>query len=203
MKRMMRTKSNWINFIKKIRSNFGDDKLYFTFSFFKKGELGQVHTFGSDNIDKLDDNWSMLIRGRLLSNIIDVITVTLRIYLPEKINIGDKEFLEKMAENEWLSERATQQFEKEGKITVPKKDLYHFGLTKDEIVLFDETETYDNQNTDAFTGDVLRHEPGLVYRSSMELYDILMTGEVEVGEESDNVEPLVIDVEDLFHETDN
>lgn len=201
MKRIMRTKSNWINFIKKIRSNFGDDKLYFTFCYFKGRELEQVHTFGSDNIDELDDVWFMLIRGRLLSNTIDVVSVVLRIFLPEKIDIDDKESLEKPIEDGLLSERSIRQFGIEGKITVPKKDLYHFGFTKDEIVLFNETETYGDQNTDAFTGDIRKHESGLVYRSSIELYDILMKGYIEIGAECDNVEPLVIDLDDLlFHE---
>lgn len=200
MKRIMRTKSNWINFIKKIRSNFGDDKLYFTFCYFNGGELVQVHTFGSDNIDKLDDAWFMLIRGRLLSNTINTIAVILRIFLPEKIDVDDKEFLEKSIEERLLSERSIRQFGTKGKITLPKKDLYHFGFTKDEIVLLNETETYDDQNTDAFTGDVLKHESGLIYRSSIELYDILMKGDIEIAEH-DNVEPLVIDLDDLlFHE---
>lgn len=201
MKRIMRTKSNWINFIKKIRSNFGDDKLYFTFCYFKGGELVQVHTFGSDNIDKLDDAWFMLIRGRLLSNIIDAAIVILRIFLPEKIDTDDKELLEKSIGDGLLSEKSIRQFGIEGKITVPKKDIYHFGFTKDEIVLLNETETYDDQNIDAFTGDVLKHESGLLYRSSIELYDILMKGYIEIGAECDNVEPLVIDLDDLlFHE---
>ena len=200
MKRIIRTKSNWINFIKKIRSNFGDDKLYFTFCYFKGEELENVHTFGSDNIDKLDDIWFALIRGRLLSNTTDVVAVVLRIFLPEKIDIDDKRLLEKPIEERLLSERSIRQFGTERKITIPKKDLYHFAFTKDDIVLLNETETYDDQTTDAFTGDVLKHESGLVYRSSIELYDILMKGDIEIAEH-DNVEPLVIDLDDiLFHE---
>jgi putative transposon-encoded protein len=200
MKKIMRTKSNWINFIKKIRSNFGDDKLYFTFCLFNGKELEWVHTFGSDNIDELNDFWFALIRGRLLSNTIDVVSAVLRIFLPEKIDIDDKRLLEKPIEDGLLSERSIRQFGTEGKITVPKKDLYHFGFTKAEIILFNETETYESQTTDAFTGKTLKHEPGLVYRSSIELYDILMKEYIEIAEH-DNVEPLVIDLDDLlFHE---
>ena len=200
MKKIMRTKSNWINFIKKIRSNFGDDKLYFTFCYFKGEELENVHTFGSDNIDELDDFWFALIRGRLLTNTIDVVAVILRIFLPEKIDIDNKELLERQMEDGLLSEKSIRQLGTKGKMTIPKKDLYHFGFTKNDIMLLNETETYDDQTTCAFTGVALKHESGLVYRSSIELYDILMKGDIEIAE-YDNVEPLVIDLDDLlFHE---
>lgn len=170
LKRIRQTKANWIGLVKKIRSHFGDERLYLTFCPFKGEKLGQVSTFGRDNIDKLD-GWLVLMQSRFFSRGIDAIVVAVRAYLPDKIDINDKELLGNWLENGWLSGRAVQQFETEGKITVPRKDLYRFLFTKDEIILFNENETYDAQITDAFTGEALKHEPGLVYRSSIELFE--------------------------------
>ncbi len=51
--------------------------------------------------------------------------------------------------------------------------MYHFSFDANYIILFDKEETYESQNTDAFTGVLLEHEQGVVYRSSIELYEII------------------------------
>ena len=143
--------NNWTKLIQKIRSSFGDDSLYFTISPFKKHkpllQTYPVSTFAHDNIEHLE-SWCDLMNGKLQSGNIDAIAVIVRVFLPEKVVVDGKI----------------------GKIEIPKKDLYHFFVSKDNILLFNETETYEAQNTDAFTGAQIQHESGIVYRSSEELY---------------------------------
>ena len=174
LKRITQTKiGSWIGFIKKIRSHFGDSRLRFTFSPFK-GEISRyLSTFGPDNIDKLEI-WLVMMNTKFFSMDIDTIVVVVRIFLPDKVDVEDTELLESLLNSGQMSKRMIRQLETEGKITIPRKDIYHFAFKKDEIVLFDERETYESQITDVYTGNMLRHEPGLVYRSSIELYDYIM-----------------------------
>ena len=127
-------KNDLIGFMKKIRSQFGDKKLFLTFSPFKGEILKYLSTFGPDNIDQLE-LWLTLMKAKFFSGDIDALVVAARKFLPDKVDIEDVELLEG----------------------------------------FDEIETYEAQITDAFTGDMLKHESGLVYRSSIELYDSLVT----------------------------
>lgn len=168
----MQTKANWIGFIKKIHNHFGDKRLFLTFSPFKGEILKYGSTFGPDNIDKLE-GWLVLMKAKFLSMDIDTMAMVVRIFLPDNVNVEDAELLESLLESGQMSKRLIRQLEVEGKMTIPRKDIYHFLFTKDGIVLFDERETYESQITDAFTGKMLKHEPGLVYRSSIELYDII------------------------------
>lgn len=170
MKRIIQAKTDGICFIKKIRNRFGDSGLRFTFSPFKGEILKYGSTFGPDNIDKLE-GWLILMKTKFFRMDIDIIAAVFRIFLPDKINVDDPELLESLLEGGQMTRRLIRQLETEGKITIPRKDIYHFAFTKDEIILFDERETYESQTTDAFTGKILKHEPGLVYRSSIELYD--------------------------------
>ena len=152
MKKIRHTEeNNWTKLIQKIRSSFGDDCLYFTISPFKKHktllQTYPVSTFAHDNIEHLE-SWCDLMNGKLQSGNIDTIAIIVRVFLPEKVVVDGKI----------------------GKIEIPKKDLYHFFVSKDNILLFNETETYEAQNTDAFTGAQIQHESGIVYRSSEELY---------------------------------
>ena len=149
MRRIRQTeKDNWMTLVKKIRNRFGDEKLFFTFVPFKEHRMIQESTFAHDNIEHIDD-WCISTNSRLFLGYIYAVIMVVRIFLPEKVTTHN------------------------GNMEIPRKDLYHFSVKKDEIVLFDEEETYDSQNTDAFTGDQLDHEKGIVYRSSEELYDDL------------------------------
>jgi hypothetical protein len=159
MKRIRQTtKNNWIDLIKKIRERFGDKNLFFSFSPFKKGKLisRNQYTFAHDNIGHIE-NWCVLMQTKIVSSRIDVIVMILRIFLPDKVTVDIPN----------------------GKIEIPRKDIYHFSFVANEIVLFDELETYESQNTDALTGLPLEHEQGLVYRSSIELYDSIYRGNDE------------------------
>lgn len=179
MKRIRQTrKNNFVSIIEGIYNHFGTNT-FFTFCPFKDNRLSQQSTFGRDNSDKLYTYLPMM-QAKLFSGSIDTIIAAIRIFLPDKITVDGPK----------------------GKIEIPRKDIYHFGFTKDEIVLFDENETYDSQNTDAFTGDILEHEEGLIYRSSIELYNFLVTlNKSDDNKEDDELlEPLVINLEDLFNE---
>lgn len=151
MKRVRQdTKNNWIDLIKKIRRHFGDENLFFNFSPFKGGKIfwRNQSTFASDNIEHIE-NWCILMQTKIISKRIDAMVVILRMFLPDKVTIDSPK----------------------GKIEIPRKDMYHFSFDADYIILFDEEETYESQNTDAFTGAPLEHEQGVVYRSSIELYE--------------------------------
>ena len=82
-----------------------------------------MSTFGPDNIDKLE-LWLTLMKAKFFSGDIDALVVAARIFLPDKVDIEDAELLESLLEMEQMSKRMIQQFEAEGKITVPRKDLY-------------------------------------------------------------------------------
>lgn len=151
MKRIRQTtKNSWIDLIKKIRKRFGDENLFFTFSPFKREKIVSRNqsTFARDNIEHVE-NWCILMQTKIDSTSIDNMVMVLRIFLPDKVTIDTPK----------------------GKIEIPRKDMYHFLFTANEIILFDERETYESQNTDAFTGAPLEHEKGVVYRSSAELYE--------------------------------
>ena len=106
-------------------------RLFLTFSPFKGEILKYGSTFGSDNIDKLE-RWLVLMKAKFFSMDIDTMAVVVRIFLPDK---------ESLLESGQISKH--RQLEVEGKITIPRKDIYHFLFTKDGIVLFDERETYE------------------------------------------------------------
>lgn len=176
MKKIRQTrKYNMVSIVKKIKDYFGEDNIYITFCAFKRERLEHHSTFARDNIDKLD-MWITMQHAKLFSGSLDIVTVVVRIFLPEKISIDGPK----------------------GKIEIPKKDLYHLAFTKDKIILQDESETYENQNTDAFTGEALEHEKGIVYRSSIGLYDLLVPKESNLDFEDEPLEPIIIDLKDLL-----
>jgi hypothetical protein len=172
MKTVKINHKNGISFstvVNKIINNFGKENLHLTFNASNNYTNEDITaTFGSDNIEQFN-MWSMLIEAKLASGSISGISLVVRRFL-----VGDKNKVEKLNYQNKT-------------ILIPKKHIYHFYIMTDEIVVFDETETNDTQNTNASTGQKLSPEIDIVCKSSEKLLNELLFGKYSVNELLDKV----------------
>jgi hypothetical protein len=146
----------------KIREKFGDKNIYLTLVAFKPdGEAYSISTFASDNIEELSI-WGVLFQAKLFSGSIEVISIVLRVFLPEQ-----------------------HETEIKGKkIKIPGKDLYNFYCTKVGCEGFTEEETFEDQTTDPKNKEnKFAPEPYLFYKSSEKILEEFVE---EIEKEGDN-----------------
>lgn len=112
----------------------------------------QPATFAADNLIHIS-GWLYMMQDKLLSKTITGISLVVRIFLPENIDIQNPQ----------------------GQAgTIPRKEIFHIMILPNQIIGFDEEESYQVQNTDSTTGSELDHEAGISYRSSIDLIQRFM-----------------------------
>jgi len=132
-----------------LRRRFGDGRLYFTFL----ASSGEYATFARDNIHALPE-WLRraergVRRGRWQ------VAVVVRVFLDDKAVIKRPDG---------------------GFVLVPKKEVYHFIVDSRGTTAFSESETRDDQTTDAVSGLPLPEEVDIIYSSSERLLRGLLSG---------------------------
>ena len=151
----------WV-LLSKIREAFGDDHILLTFL------SDDFSTFGEDNVEQLP-NWLILQRAKLVSGSLDSLSLVVRRFL-----IGENNEIEITLPNGKL-------------MKIPKKEIYHFCFTKDEILLLNKEETFKYQNTDASTSEPLEPEEDVIIMSSEELWDEIMDNKYSVDNVLDKI----------------
>lgn len=133
---------------------YGDDSLFLTCLPLDSSQSLHVQssTFAADNLSHIQ-GWMYLMQARLASGSITGLSIVIRIFLPDKI---------------------TFQNSRGQPATIPRKEIFHILIFSDQIIGFDEEETYQAQNIDSVTGNELEHEPGISYRGSIDLIQRFM-----------------------------
>jgi len=112
----------------------------------------QPATFAADNLSHIH-GWMYLMQAHMVSGSITSLSIVVRIFLPETITI---------------------QKSRGQSATLPRKEIYHILIFPNQIIGFDEEETYQAQNIDSETGNELDHESGVTYRGSIDLIERFM-----------------------------
>ena len=145
----MKFKMNLMELIELLKSKFGEKNLRLTFAC---DNSYYDSSFGQDNISHLT-NWAVMMHTKLFAGSITTLALVVRVF-----DFNDCIVVTR----------------KEKQIKIPKKRVYHFSITKDDVVGFDKNETYTNQNTNIDTGKYLIDEEGVEIKSSVDLLKEVM-----------------------------
>lgn len=138
-----------VQVLKVLRREFGDDNLFLTFLVFDKEGGHHESTFGKDNIENLE-YWSTQMLAKLMSGPVKGISLVARIFLDERVQIENLQ-----------GER----------VSVPKKEMYHFLFEEDKTLAFSKKETEESQFMDSATGNPFPKSNDIECLSSIDLLE--------------------------------
>jgi hypothetical protein len=127
----------------------------------------QVSTFGSDNIEHLD-NWLMLMTAKFASHSVDGTSCVVRRFID-----GEKNKVEIKVKGKSIS--------------IPKKEIYHLYFNAEQVMLLNQKETWELQNTNCETGKLMEEEAGVTCMSSEELYENIILGKFDMDKILDKI----------------
>lgn len=138
---------NFTKLIDKIRTQFGDDKIFLTICPFDHNDKPlPPSTFASDNIEHLE-NFVLIMKTQMFSGTINQVSVIARKFTEYQVQMEDDD----------------------GKKTpIPIKEIYHFLVLNSCVIGYSRAETEGAQYTDAETREQLSQRDDLICMSSEE-----------------------------------